>query len=70
MSYQIIESAPTESGKWQVRVVISPDESAFFKFPDEPTQELVDIEAEIYVLTNQAAQLRVKAEAMRNVDSD
>lgn len=70
MSYEIIEIGPTESGKWKVRVVISPDESVFFKFNEYPTQERVDIEAEIYVLTNKAAQLRIKAEAMRNADSE
>ncbi len=46
------------AGQWQVRVVISPDESAFFTFESEPTQSQVDVEAEIYVLNKRIADLR------------
>ena len=59
MSYEIIQKYQAESGFWQVQVVISPDESAFFKFPTEPTQEQVDREAEIYTLNKRAAELRI-----------
>lgn len=58
MSYEIVEKYQAESGFWFVRVAISPDESTFFKFLAEPTQELVDREAEIYALNKRAADLR------------
>lgn len=58
MSYEIIESNPTASGKWQVRVVIDETQSQFFKFETEPTQAQVDRVAEMFVLQQQLAQLQ------------
>ena len=58
MSYEIIESNATASGKWQVRVVIDETQSAFFKFETEPTQAQVDRVAEIFVLNQRVAQLQ------------
>jgi hypothetical protein len=56
--YQIIESGLTASNNWQVRVAISQDEAIFLKFPSEPTQTQVDVEAEAYVLNKRLAELR------------
>ena len=58
MSYEIIESNATASGKWQVRVVIDETQSQFFKFESKPTQAQVDREAEIFVLNKQLVALQ------------
>jgi hypothetical protein len=58
MSYEIIESGPTASGRWQVRVVIDETQSQFFKFDAEPTQAQVDRQAEIFVLSQQLSALQ------------
>ena len=58
MSYEIVETEQTLSGKWQARVVIDADTTAFLSFPTAPTQEQVDIEAESWALRRRLAALQ------------
>lgn len=58
MSYEIIETARTPSGKWQVRVIIDAETSQFFSFPSQPSQAQVDQEAEAWDLQRRLSILR------------
>ena len=58
MDYTFTEKQVTASGKWQVRVIISNDESIFLKFNDEPSQVEINREAESYVLRKRLAEIR------------
>ena len=50
--YQVIEKQKDMSDRWVVRVLISPDESAFFNFSfDEPTDEHIQGVAQAFVDT-------------------
>ena len=51
--YQVTEKAQTLSGKWQVRVVIDANQSAFFKFNSEPSQTEIDRQADMFKLQSQ-----------------
>lgn len=46
MTYQIVEKFQEPSGRWCVRVVLSPDESAFMWFEVEPDQAAIDAAAD------------------------
>lgn len=60
--YEVLEINKTTSNKFEVRVVITQDESAFFTFNTEPNQDQIDTEAEIYVLSKRIQELRQKTE--------
>ncbi len=66
--YEIIESGPTETGKWQVRVVIDPNTTAFFGFKTEPTQAQVDIEAEAWALNRRLSELQAARAALADTE--
>jgi len=54
---QVIEKSQTVSGAWQVRVAITPDTAAFFKFDHEPSEAEIQRQAEIYALQRQLNEL-------------
>ncbi len=48
--YPIISINVDVASKWIVRVMIDTDNTAFFKFDTEPTQELIDSTVEEYLV--------------------
>ena len=40
--YEVISLEQDMAKKWMARVVISPEETQFFKFQEQPTQEEID----------------------------
>src|SRR6478672_3699539 len=57
MTYQILNKYRGMSGTWEVRVKVSEEESVFFSFQEDPSQEQVDLETTALMLRRQLAQL-------------
>ena len=47
--YQVVSKEQDIAGRWLVRVVITPERTAFFSFNHNPTQEEVDAVVEKYL---------------------
>lgn len=47
--YKIIEKEKDIGGQWRVRVLLNENESAFFTFREEPTEDQIQIVAEKFV---------------------
>lgn len=51
--FEIVSLEQESSGRWYARVVISAEETAFFKFQDEPTQSDIDVVAAEFLARRQ-----------------
>lgn len=49
MNYNVIEKYQTLGVTWYVRVQISEEESTFFTFADEPTDEQIQITTQTFI---------------------